>query len=90
MALLLFLPLALILFVVLLWERRSRPIRHDELPFADAVAMAVAQYKAGSIPYATCPSCLDVLSVEVDRSVTAVGTMNVRCRCGGSNAVVRI
>jgi hypothetical protein len=90
MALLLLLPLILILFVVLLLERRGKQSGQNHMLFAEAVATAIAQFKAGGIPYTTCPSCSDVLSVKVDRSTTEIGTMNVRCRCGGSNAVIRI
>jgi hypothetical protein len=90
MALILLLPLVLILVVVLLFEQSRMQKRQDDMPCEEAVATAIAQFKAGGIPYTTCPSCSDVLSVQVDRSTTGTGTMNVRCRCGGSNAAVRI
>ncbi len=90
MVVFLLLPLALILFLLLKLERRRQQNRKGDLPFPEAVATAVAQFKAGGIPYATCPSCSDVLTVHVDRTKADVGTMNVRCRCGGSNAVIRI
>jgi preprotein translocase subunit YajC len=92
MALLLLLPLVLILFVLLLLERgrKQKKKRQNHMLLAEAVATAIAQFKAGGIPYTTCPSCSDVLSVEVNRSSTEIGTINVRCRCGGSNAVIRI
>lgn len=58
----------------------------DSSLFKTAAAKAVAQFYSGGTPYVTCPSCKDTLTVEVARSGTNLGSINVRCRCGSSNA----
>jgi hypothetical protein len=47
-----------------------------------AINSALAQFKAGGIPYATCPSCEKALIVERATSQNKLGSLIVRCNCG--------
>ena len=55
-----------------------------------AVNSALAQFKAGGIPYATCPSCDSTLTVERNILQNSLGSLIVCCNCGVCDASVPI
>jgi hypothetical protein len=54
----------------------------DRSSCSTAINSALAQFKAGGIPYATCPSCERTLTVERIISQNKLGSLIVRCNCG--------
>jgi hypothetical protein len=69
-------------------ERKKPGI--DRSSCGTAVNFALAQFKAGGIPYAICPSCDSTLTVERNILQNSLGSLIVRCYCGACDTSVSI